>query len=77
MDLMDIGWKLGLFGGYLVGFWRVLGRFWTAQARFDGFWMYVWMVFGWICEGWGEILDGCVMDVSWILGCVWMDLDHP
>ena len=32
------------------------------RLDFDGFWMYVWMVFGWICEGWGEILDGCVMD---------------
>ena len=20
------------------------------------------MFFGWICKGWGEILDGCVMD---------------
>ena len=61
--------------------WMGFGWFWNGfgwlRLDLDGFWMYVCMVFGWICEGWGEILDGCVMDVSWILGCVWMDLDHP
>ena len=42
------------------------GWFWDGfgwlRLDFDGFRMYVLMFFGWICEGWGEILDGCVMD---------------
>ena len=34
---------------------------------FEGFWMYVGMVFGWflmVFDGFGRILDGFVMDVA-------------
>ena len=41
MDLMDIGWIFAC----LVDFGWVLVFGWF-RIDFDGFWMYVWMVFG-------------------------------
>ena len=50
---MDFEWVLD-GSGMVLGWLRI---------DFDGFWMYVWKAFGWIFDGLGKIVDGCLMDV--------------
>ena len=67
MDVMDFRWKYACWW-ILDGFWMVFG---WLKIDFDGFWMYVWILFGWIWDGLGQIsFDGCF---GWILEGSWMD----
>ena len=47
-------------------FWMDLmdiGWIYACLIDFDGFWMYVWKVFGGNSDVLGKVMDGCFMDV--------------
>ena len=40
-----------------------IGWIYACLIDFDGFWMYVWKVFGGNSDVLGKVMDGCFMDV--------------